>query len=117
MDRAIWTQEDEKELLGFLLEHKAEAGDGVNFKQTTWNAAAAALAKRPHKGAVKSANSCKNKWTKVSDPIHSHSCNELMEFAVEGNISCCPHSLKSIRFQLGRGPRCRYRASRAECLG
>ena len=64
--RAVWTIEDESALISFLIEHKSEAGDGVDFKQPTWVSAAQELAKRvPHKGAPKTADSCKNKWSKV----------------------------------------------------
>jgi Myb/SANT-like DNA-binding domain len=95
-DRAVWTQEDETVLLAFLLEHKAEVGDGINFKQAVWTAAASEMAKRPHKGAAKSANSCKNKWAKVRDLTWVDIV--LMSNSVKGNLSGCPTSLESIRF-------------------
>jgi len=63
---AIWTDADESALLVFLLDHRAEVGDGANFKQTTWNEASIKLGERPFKGGPKTANSCKNKWAKVS---------------------------------------------------
>jgi hypothetical protein len=38
--RAQWNQKDENVLLDYLLEHKSEAGDGGNFKQAVFEAAA-----------------------------------------------------------------------------
>jgi hypothetical protein len=65
--RAHWTDKDVRNLLDFLMEHKAKAGDGANFTKTTWQAAAAELGKiPPEKGAPKTPDSCKSKWTKVS---------------------------------------------------
>ena len=37
-ERAIWTADDEEFLATFLLEHKAEAGDGANIKNLTFSA-------------------------------------------------------------------------------
>jgi hypothetical protein len=61
-----WSVEEETALLTFLIQHKAEAGDGCQFKATVWRGAAAELSKRPHnKGGLKTDKVCKNKWTKV----------------------------------------------------
>jgi hypothetical protein len=64
-DRSVWTSEDETALIQFLNSRRAEAGDGANFKQTVWNAAAAEMAKHTTKGGVKTAAACKSKWTRV----------------------------------------------------
>jgi hypothetical protein len=49
------------------MQHLAEAGDGANFKKSTWQAAAAALSKYPlEKGIPKTAASCQSKWNKAS---------------------------------------------------
>lgn len=64
-DRSIWTTEDETRLVHFLLDHRAEAGDGANFKMTVWNAAADELSKHITKGGPKTAASCKSKWDRV----------------------------------------------------
>ena len=40
MTNVIWTQEDETALINFLIAHKSEAGDGVNFKPSVWTATA-----------------------------------------------------------------------------
>ena len=63
---AHWTDQDIRELVDFLLEHRAEGGDGASFKKSTWQAAAQALSKKPPaKGALKTAGACQSKWTKV----------------------------------------------------
>jgi hypothetical protein len=64
-DRSIWTLEDESQLIHFLLDHKAEAGDGANFKTTIWNAAAEELSKHVSKGGPKTPGSCRSKWDRV----------------------------------------------------
>ena len=64
-DRSIWTLEDESQLVSFLLDHRAEAGDGANFKMTVWNAAAEELSKHVTKGGPKTGASCKSKWDRV----------------------------------------------------
>ena len=62
-----WSDNETRSLIDFLLQHKAEAGDGANFKAATWNAAAAAMAKTPtEKGIPKSATSCQSRWGRVS---------------------------------------------------
>jgi hypothetical protein len=74
-ERARWTTEDETELLNFLIEHKSEAGDGLNFKKPTWTAAAThvneiASSRGNSRGALKSSESCKAKYRAVSVPYH-----------------------------------------------
>ena len=64
--RAHWADQDVRELVDFLLQHRAESGDGASFKKSTWQAAAQALGKKPPaKGVVKTAGACQSKWTKV----------------------------------------------------
>ena len=63
--RASWSTADETELLLFLIEHIAEAGDGSNFKTSTFKAASLVLDKTRTKGGPKTAKVCKNKWMSV----------------------------------------------------
>jgi hypothetical protein len=51
--KAFWTADDEWALVEFLKKHKAKAGDGANFKQSTWVAAAAEMEKHTTKGTWK----------------------------------------------------------------
>ena len=64
-DRSIWTTEDKTHLVQFLVDRRAEAGDGANFKMTVWNAAGEELSKHVTKGGPKTATSCKSKWDRV----------------------------------------------------
>jgi hypothetical protein len=65
ISKAIWTTEDEMALIDFLVERRAEAGDGANFKATIWGAAAQEMAKHMTKGGVKTPEACKTKWGRV----------------------------------------------------
>jgi hypothetical protein len=67
--KAVWLPTDEQALVVFLKKHKAEAGDGGNFKGTTWAAAAVEMEKHRTKGAPKKAQSCQTKWTSVRNPF------------------------------------------------
>ena len=62
---AIWLSSDEAALIEFLLARKAMAGDGFNFKNATWTAAATYMVSYTEKGDPKTAPVCKNKWTRV----------------------------------------------------
>ncbi|KAF8060684.1 hypothetical protein FPV67DRAFT_1673535 [Lyophyllum atratum] len=65
---AIWTEADETALLSFLWEKKAEAGDGGNFKKTTWKAAEVFMAGLfTGEGGPKTANSRKGKYARLRD--------------------------------------------------
>jgi hypothetical protein len=63
--RAVWSDQDERILLEYLIDHKAEAGDGCSFKQTTWQGVVKALEKVPSQGAPKDVNACTSKFKKV----------------------------------------------------
>jgi hypothetical protein len=63
--RAIWTILEEEALISFLHKHKAEAGDGLNFKGATWTAAAEEMRQYTTKGGVKGASACRTKFTRV----------------------------------------------------
>jgi hypothetical protein len=69
---AHWTFEETSRLIEYLTIHRAEGGDGINFKQTTFTGAAAHLLEPPD-GVAKETyvanhrdwQSCKNKWIMV----------------------------------------------------
>lgn len=69
-ERVIWSFEDEKALLLFLIKHKAEGGDGMNFTNETWIAAAAEMKNHQTSGAAKTSNSCKSKWARVCNSFN-----------------------------------------------
>ncbi|KAF8152631.1 hypothetical protein B0H34DRAFT_801030 [Crassisporium funariophilum] len=54
VEKACWTDPDKTKLIEFLLEHKAQSGDGANYKTATWTAASMHMANpAPKKGALK----------------------------------------------------------------
>jgi hypothetical protein len=60
-----WTEVDESALVDFLIAHKAEGGDGMNFKPSVWSAAAEHMRPLTTKGGPKNARKCKAKWHRV----------------------------------------------------
>lgn len=67
VERAHWNVAETRALLEYLNDHKSEGGDGLNFKATTYRAAAAhinALAIHTH-GAIKTGDMCSRKWVGV----------------------------------------------------
>ncbi|KJA25659.1 hypothetical protein HYPSUDRAFT_134332 [Hypholoma sublateritium FD-334 SS-4] len=59
---AIWTLAEEATLLDFLVENKAEAGDGGNFKQVMFQQAIESIKPLFKCRASKTMKSCQNKW-------------------------------------------------------
>lgn len=68
--KASWNDEETSGLVDFLWEHKAEAGEGGNFKDATFNTAAQHIAPFWRSGSVKTAKHCKTKWQSVSFTIY-----------------------------------------------
>jgi len=67
---AIWTAAEETSLLDFLVDNKAEAGDGGNFNKTTFQRAVTSIAPLLERGAAKTVKSCQNKWASVSFSLY-----------------------------------------------
>jgi Myb/SANT-like DNA-binding domain len=61
-----WNPAEEKAMIDCLVEHKAEAGDGSHFKDTTWTKVAECLQSLRTDGGVKTPKKCKEKWGRVS---------------------------------------------------
>ncbi|KAJ6491514.1 hypothetical protein DFH09DRAFT_822892, partial [Mycena vulgaris] len=58
-----WTRDDENKLITYCWDHRAEGGDGCNFKTSlTWNGAAKHLNESITRGGAKTAADCKGKW-------------------------------------------------------
>lgn len=68
---AIWTVREETAFIDFLVDNRAEAGDGGNFKTPTYQRAVAHISQLHERGAVKTVKTCRNKWTTVSPSILS----------------------------------------------
>lgn len=64
--KAIWNDAETLAFVDYLWEHRAEAGDGGNFKDTTFNGAADHIAKHWTTGAAKTGKRCRTKWGGVS---------------------------------------------------
>jgi hypothetical protein len=56
---ASWNTAEENAMIDYLVEHKAEAGDGCHFKDTTWTKVAECLQSLRTEGGVKTAKKCK----------------------------------------------------------
>lgn len=67
-----WTAKDEETMIEHLIEHKALAGDGLNYKDTVWTAVVAALELQREEGGIKTAKKCREKWAQVSMITHKH---------------------------------------------
>lgn len=63
---AVWTSAEETAFVDYLVDHKAEAGDGGNFKTTTYQRVISHIAPLHESGAIKTVKACRNKWTAVS---------------------------------------------------
>jgi hypothetical protein len=64
--KANWNTAEVDAFVDFLWVHRAEAGDGGSFKDTTFNAVAEHIADLWVTGPIKTAKRCKTKWTGVS---------------------------------------------------
>ena len=60
-----WSLAEEKAMISFLVTHRAEAGDGYNFKESSWSKVADHLRPMRTEGGVKTGKKCKEKWTWV----------------------------------------------------
>jgi hypothetical protein len=63
--RCDWSEKDEIQLIDFLIERRAAAGDSATFKAPVWNAASQLLEKSRIKGGPKTNKACSDKWTRV----------------------------------------------------
>jgi len=63
--RCDWSQQDEADLIDFLIECKGEMAETASFKQSTWTGAAQHLEKSCIKGSPKTSKACSKKWSRV----------------------------------------------------
>ncbi|KAH0831871.1 hypothetical protein J3R83DRAFT_12732, partial [Lanmaoa asiatica] len=60
-----WSDSDVDYLIDQVIARRAEAGDGLNFKKAFWQSIASSPAlANPAKGAPKTWNACKDKWSR-----------------------------------------------------
>ncbi|KAF8578310.1 hypothetical protein K439DRAFT_1243776, partial [Ramaria rubella] len=60
-----WSEADEAAFIEYLVEHRADAGDGGGFKTNVWVGLADMLNKLPTDGLSKTASKCRSKWTRA----------------------------------------------------
>jgi hypothetical protein len=63
-EKAVWNPAETAGLIDFLIEHRSE-GDGINFKSSTFNAAAAATTPFWTVWPAKTGKMCKTKWSGI----------------------------------------------------
>ena len=71
-EKAHWSPEETAVLVDYLYDHRAEAGDGGNFKAPTFNAAATHINPLLSQGPQKTAQMCKTKWNSVRYHHHQY---------------------------------------------
>lgn len=64
-ERCNWSSADKLCLLDYVTTHKAKEGDGLNFDKTFWMQATAYVAHTTTTSAVKTAEVCQQKWSRV----------------------------------------------------
>jgi hypothetical protein len=63
--KAQWYEADEIALIEYITEHKAEAGDGMQFKSSFWSGVAKEMVSHSVLGGVKTPQGCSSKWDRV----------------------------------------------------
>jgi hypothetical protein len=97
-----WSVDDEKAMIQYLVDNKALAGDGTNYKDTVWNGVAALLETQRTEGGVKTAKKCREKWGRVSASFVPF-IGDLDQCPIAAEyLQNCHFSEEFIWFQLGR---------------
>ena len=73
-ERCHWNPSNDAALISFLLDHKAEAGDGGSFKANIWDAATVEMLKHTTKGGGKIASKCRAKYVAVHFQLPDYNC-------------------------------------------
>jgi hypothetical protein len=98
-EKVVWNPAETMGLIDFLIEHRSE-GDGVNFKTSTFNAAAAAIAPFWTVGPAKTGKMCKTKWSGVRLLVFSFN-PPLINGDVYFQIKSTYNSIETYRNQSG----------------
>ncbi|KAF8592460.1 hypothetical protein K439DRAFT_1610262 [Ramaria rubella] len=64
---AQWPLADVQAFIDFLIDHKAEVGDGMSFKGSLWMRATAFMANHTSEGGVKTPSACRTKWARLKE--------------------------------------------------
>jgi hypothetical protein len=89
--KAYWTDDETTRLVQYLWEHRAECGDGGNFKNVTFNTAAEHLASHPTLGAPKTAKQLKTKWQAVGTTNDASLVVAYTSIAAQDHLSSYYH--------------------------
>ena len=65
-ENAIWDEKETDCMMEYLCDHTSEAGDGGNFKETAYQAAATYIAPYCKSGPIKMSKHVKNKYKTIS---------------------------------------------------
>ena len=65
-ENAIWDEKETDCMMEYLHDHASEAGDGGNFKETAYQAAAAYIAPYCKSSLIKTSKHVKNKYKTIS---------------------------------------------------
>ncbi|KAF8575559.1 hypothetical protein K439DRAFT_1623490 [Ramaria rubella] len=64
-----WVLEDDIVLINLLIDHKVEAGEGGNFKKSTWMAVAGVMVNWPSARGLKTWEACRSRWIKLKQNL------------------------------------------------
>ncbi|KAG2071225.1 hypothetical protein BDR04DRAFT_1016563 [Suillus decipiens] len=64
-EKAFWTEPEVTALVDYLYEHQSEHAEGGNFKMSTFNGTAKAIAPKRLQGPQKTGKMCQTKWTSL----------------------------------------------------
>ena len=71
---AVWDENETDKMMEYLWDHVASAGNGGNFKDSTYQAAATYIAPYHKSGPIKMANHVKGQYKSVSTSLIQHFC-------------------------------------------
>lgn len=86
-ERAEWNDKETNTFVEYLWEHRAEGGDGGNFKDVTFRAAAEHIADMLTAGRIKTPKCCKTKWTSVSHWLVNCPTQTYVIHIAQGSLS------------------------------
>ena len=66
---AVWDKKETKQMMEYLWDHTFQAGDGSNFKDSTYQAAAMHITPLHKSGPAKTAKHVKGKYKTVSKSL------------------------------------------------
>ena len=71
-ENAVWDEKETEQMIEYLRDHTSQAGDGGNFKDSTYQAAATHITPHHKNGPAKTAKHVKDKYKTVSKSLIRH---------------------------------------------